>query len=65
MTHKSDMNLGLKNVWEFVCYDSNGIEKWRESKMFLHTCEMSGSLCDVHSMCIGFGRRPMGPLVAD
>lgn len=32
MTHKSDMNLGLKNVWEFVCYDSNGIEKWRESK---------------------------------
>ena len=32
MTHKSDMNLGLKNVWEFVCYDSNGIEKWRENK---------------------------------
>ena len=32
MKHKSDMNLGLKNVWEFVCYDSDGEEKWREKK---------------------------------
>ena len=32
MKHNSDMNLGLKNVWEFVCYDSTGAEKWREKK---------------------------------
>ena len=32
MTHDSDMNLGLKNIWEFICYDSNGAEKWREKR---------------------------------
>lgn len=30
MQHKTDMNLGLKNVWEVVCYDSEGNEKWKE-----------------------------------
>ena len=30
MQHKTDMNLGLKNVWEVVCRDSEGNEKWRE-----------------------------------
>ncbi len=30
MQHKTDMNLGLKNIWEVVCRDSEGNEKWRE-----------------------------------
>ena len=30
MKQNSVMNLGLKNVWEVVCYDSEGNEKWRE-----------------------------------
>ena len=30
MQHKTDMNLGLKNICEFVCRDSECNEKWRE-----------------------------------
>lgn len=39
MKHNSDMNLGLKNVWEFVCYDATGAEKWREKKKNLVVTE--------------------------
>mgnify|MGYP003659687430 FL=1 len=30
MQHNTDMNLGLTNIWEVVCLDSAGNEKWRE-----------------------------------
>ena len=30
MQHETNMNLGLKNIWEVVCLDSDGNEKWRE-----------------------------------
>ena len=39
MKQNSVMNLGLKNVWEVVCYDSEGNEKWREIKPNLVTTE--------------------------
>ena len=39
MKEKNEFNLGLKNVWEVVCYDSNGAEKWREKNKNLVTTE--------------------------
>ena len=39
MQHKTDMNLGLRNVWEVVCHDSKGKEKWRELNKNLVTTE--------------------------
>tara|TARA_R100001015_G_C4598794_1_gene153866 strand:- start:444 stop:998 length:555 start_codon:yes stop_codon:yes gene_type:complete len=30
MKQNSEMNLGLKNVWDVVCLDKDGNEKWRE-----------------------------------
>ena len=32
MKEDQKMNLGLENIWEVVCYDSNGAEKWREKR---------------------------------
>jgi hypothetical protein len=39
MKEKNEFNLGLRNVWEIVCYDSNGAEKWREKNKNLVTTE--------------------------
>ena len=39
MQHDTDMNLGLKNIWEVVCLDSDGNEKWREINKNLVTTE--------------------------
>ena len=39
MKEKNEFNLGLKNIWEVVCYDSNGAEKWREKNKNLITTE--------------------------
>jgi hypothetical protein len=39
MKDKNEFNLGLRNVWEIVCYDSNGAEKWREKNKNLVTTE--------------------------
>ena len=52
MTHDSDMNLGLKNIWEFVCYDSNGAEKWREKRKNL---VVTAGLNHVLSSCFDAG----------
>jgi len=30
MKHDNDYTIGLKNIWEVVCYGSDGQEKWRE-----------------------------------
>ena len=30
MKHDNDYGIGLRNVWDVVCYDSEGQEKWRE-----------------------------------
>ena len=30
MKHDNDYTIGLKNIWEVVCYGSDGKEKWRE-----------------------------------
>ena len=32
MKEDKKMNLGLTNIWEVVCYDSSGAEKWREKR---------------------------------
>ena len=37
MKEKNEFNLGLENIWEVVCYDSNGAEKWREENKNLVT----------------------------
>ncbi len=37
MKENKEMNLGLENIWEVVCYDSNGAEKWREKNKNLVT----------------------------
>ncbi len=39
MQHDTNMNLGLKNIWEVVCRDSEGNEKWREVNKNLVTTE--------------------------
>ena len=39
MKHDNDYNIGLKNIWDVVCYDSDGQEKWRESNRNLVTTE--------------------------
>ena len=39
MKENKDFNLGLKNIWEVVCYDSNGAEKWREKRKNLIVTE--------------------------
>ena len=39
MKENNEFNLGLKNIWEVVCYDSNGAEKWREKNKNLVTTE--------------------------
>ncbi len=52
MTHDSDMNLGLKNIWEFICYDSNGAEKWREKRKNL---VVTAGLNHVLSSCFDAG----------
>lgn len=39
MQHDTNMNLGLKNIWEVVCRDSDGNEKWREVNKNLVTTE--------------------------
>ncbi|MAT87034.1 MAG: hypothetical protein CL532_00575 [Aestuariivita sp.] len=39
MQHETNMNLGLKNIWEVVCLDSDGNEKWREVNKNLVTTE--------------------------
>jgi len=39
MIEKNEFNLGLRNIWEVVCYDSNGVEKWREKNKNLVTTE--------------------------
>ena len=30
MKHDNDYTIGLRNIWEVVCYGSDGQEKWRE-----------------------------------
>jgi len=37
MKENNKYNLGLENIWEVVCYDSNGAEKWREENKNLVT----------------------------
>jgi|TARA_R110000824_G_C15084404_1_gene664751 hypothetical protein len=39
MKEKNEFNLGLRNIWEVVCYDSTGAEKWRENNKNLVTTE--------------------------
>ena len=39
MKYDNDYNIGLKNIWDVVCYDSEGQEKWRESNRNLVTTE--------------------------
>jgi hypothetical protein len=39
MKEKNEFNLGLRNIWEVVCYDSTGAEKWREKNKNLVTTE--------------------------
>ena len=39
MKHDTDYNIGLKNTWDVVCYDSDGQEKWREINKNLVTTE--------------------------
>jgi hypothetical protein len=39
MKENNKFNLGLENIWEVVCYDSNGAEKWREENENLITTE--------------------------
>jgi hypothetical protein len=39
MKHDNDYTIGLKNIWEVVCYGSDGQEKWREKNKNLVTTE--------------------------
>jgi len=39
MKENNKLNLGLENIWEVVCYDSSGAEKWREVNENLVTTE--------------------------
>ena len=39
MKEDQKMNLGLTNIWEVVCYDSSGAEKWREKRKNLVVTE--------------------------
>ena len=39
MKEDQKMNLGRTNIWEIVCYESNGAEKWREKKKNLIVTE--------------------------
>ena len=46
MKENKDFNLGLENIWEVVCYDSNGAEKWREKKENLVTTAGANHVLD-------------------
>jgi len=39
MKHDSDMNLGLKNIWNIKCFDSEGNLKWDVTKKNLVVTE--------------------------
>ena len=39
MKHDSDMNLGLKNIWNIKCFDSEGNLKWDVTKTNLVVTE--------------------------
>ena len=44
MKHDNDYTIGLKNIWEVVCYGSDGQEKWREINKNLVTTGSSGTV---------------------
>ena len=46
MKHDNDYTIGLKNVWEVVCYGSDGAEKWRELNKNLVTTAGANHVLD-------------------
>jgi len=47
MNTNENINLGLTNIWEVVCLDSEGNEKWREKKKNLIVTEGLNKILDV------------------
>ena len=46
MKHDNDYTIGLKNMWEVVCYGSDGAEKWRELNKNLVTTAGANHVLD-------------------
>jgi len=46
MKHDNDYTIGLKNIWEVVCYGSDGQEKWREINKNLVTTAGANHVLD-------------------
>jgi len=46
MKHDNDYTIGLKNIWEVVCYGSDGQEKWREVNKNLVTTAGANHVLD-------------------
>ena len=46
MKHDNDYTIGLRNIWEVVCYGSDGQEKWRELNKNLVTTAGANHVLD-------------------
>jgi len=46
MKHDNDYTIGLRNIWEVVCYGSDGQEKWREINKNLVTTAGANHVLD-------------------
>ena len=72
MKHDNDYTIGLRNIWEVVCYGSDGQEKWREINKNLVTTAGANHVLDgtfksgtqITSWCVGL-KAAGTPVIAD